>query len=223
LPFRSAQRLLDEAEAEEPSVNEHPEHKPSTTTRVLADGTYATETVYSSTVQEKEKIAKIRAASKAPLRALLLAGDFFTGSVLASTLTKLVLRFHEISPSSSTSPQANNALRAEAMLIMASIVRVGQSKFTAVPIDEDSQERILNCVQTLAKLESSKPAKEIFLEDTRRAYGKMVGTAERKAKERKEKEDRKNGKGGVVQPDELISFRQFSKKVAGTEADEASL
>lgn len=63
----SSQRLLDEIEVAE-DTSKPVEHKPSSTTRVLADGTYATETVYSSTVHEKEKIAKIRAAAKAPLR-----------------------------------------------------------------------------------------------------------------------------------------------------------
>jgi coatomer subunit beta len=212
----SEQRLLDELEGpavEDPS--KPVEHKPSTTTRVLADGTYATETVYSSTVQEKEKIAKIRAASKAPLRALLLAGDFYTGSVLSSSITKLVLRLHQISSDASVV----NSLRAEAMLIMASIVRVGQSRFVAVPIDEDSQERILNCVQTLAQLEDSKPAQEIFLEDTKAAYAKMVSTAERKVAEKRAKENKSN----QVQADDQIVFRQFSKKAAGGDLDEVRL
>lgn len=207
----ASQRLLDEIEVAE-DTSKPVEHKPSSTTRVLADGTYATETVYSSTVQEKDRIAKIRASAKAPLRALLLAGDFYTGSVLASSMTKLVLRFHAIS----TDKKAVNALRAEAMLIMASIVRVGQSKFVAVPIDEDSQERILNCVQTLAQLEDSKPAQEIFLEDTKAAYTKMVTTAERKVAEKKAKEN----KTVAIQADDLITFRQFSKKTTGGDADE---
>jgi coatomer subunit beta len=41
--------------------------------------------------------------------ALILGGDFFTGSVLASTLTKLVLRFDDLMEDR---PKAN-ALRAE--------------------------------------------------------------------------------------------------------------
>jgi len=41
--------------------------------------------------------------------ALILGGDFFLGSVLASTLTKLVMRYTEISDD----PARLNALRAE--------------------------------------------------------------------------------------------------------------
>lgn len=66
------------------------------------------------------------------------------------------------------------------MLIMVSIIRVGQSKFVTVPIDEDSHERILNCIQTLSEIElEEKPAvHDIFLKDTKAAYTKMLGAQE---------------------------------------------
>lgn len=64
------------------------------------------------------------------------------------------------------------------MLIMTSIVRVGQSKFAAIPIDEDSRERVMTCIETLAKMQASKAAKDIFLRDTKAAYSKMVATEE---------------------------------------------
>ena len=63
-------------------------------------------------------------------------------------------------------------------MIMTSIIRVGQSKFVAVPIDEDSQERIMSCVETLAGLDMSKVLNEVFLEDTKKAYTRMIRTAE---------------------------------------------
>ncbi len=70
---------------------------------------------------------------------------------------------------------------------MTSIIRIGQSKFVTVPIDEDSQERIMNCISTLASYDPSKTHKkthedkvvsEIFLKDTKAAYAKMVATEE---------------------------------------------
>ena len=106
--------------------------------------------------------------------ALLLAGDFYTGSVLAATLTKLVLRYSQIS----TDKKRVNSLRAEAMLIMTSVVRVGQSKFAVVPIDEDSQERILNCVQTLSEFKDEVVVTDMFLKDTKAAYAIMAATEE---------------------------------------------
>lgn len=65
------------------------------------------------------------------------------------------------------------------MLIMTSIIRIGQSNFVTVPIDEDSHERILNCIQTLSELAAeTKAINEIFLHDTKEAYTKMLGAQE---------------------------------------------
>ena len=107
----SFQRLLDEAEsqtadAEADALVAKPPTS-STTTRVLADGTYATETVFSST--QAANLEVVKAAAKPPLRALILGGDFYTAAVLASSLTKLVLRFKEVSKDE----RAVNELRAE--------------------------------------------------------------------------------------------------------------
>ena len=199
-----------------------------TKTRVLADGTYATETVYTSAAAQA-RLDQVKAAAKPPLRALILGGDFYTSTVLASTLTKLVLRFGDLAGDS----KETHALKAEvglalnkhvqdsdvplpqAMLIMVSIIRVGQSKFSAIPIDEDSQERIMNCIETLARMQPSAAAKEVFLHDTKAAYAKMVAIeqvgpilslplqqlilfSQRKTAEKREKENKK----AVVQADD---------------------
>lgn len=61
---------------------------------------------------------------------------------------------------------------------MTSVIRVGQSKFVAVPIDEDSNERIMNCIQTLSELEDRPAVHDIFLKDTKAAYSKMLTAQE---------------------------------------------
>jgi len=61
------------------------------------------------------------------------------------------------------------------MLMMALIFRVGQSKFLTVQIDEDPNERVVNCIQTLSELEAQPAVHEIFLEDTKMAFSKMLG------------------------------------------------
>jgi vesicle coat complex subunit len=99
---------------------------------------------------------------------------------------------------------------------MTSIIRVGQSKFVTVPIDEDSHERILNCIQTLSELEEKPAVHEIFLQDTKAAYSKMLGAQEAKAAERK---DAESTKAVIVQVDDLLTFRQFSKKSADDAID----
>ncbi|KAI0323051.1 coatomer beta subunit [Amylostereum chailletii] len=202
----SEQKLLEEAGgAEEEAKDEEIKKEASSRPKVLADGTYATETAYTSTATAR--LEAVKSASKPPLRTLILGGDFFTGSVLASALTKLVLRFADLSQDT----KRTNALRAEAMLIMASVIRVGQSKFVSAPIDEDSNERILNCIQTLSQLEVKPVVHDIFLTDTKAAYSKMVAAQEKKAAEKKALEATKES---IIQVDDLLSFRQFSKKAA---------
>ncbi|EGG03601.1 uncharacterized protein MELLADRAFT_44511 [Melampsora larici-populina 98AG31] len=212
----SEQRLLDAAEAEaeaeasaSENVNNTKPSGPTTTTKVLADGTYATETTFSVTATAS--LNKVKAQSKPPLRAMILGGDFYTGAALASTLTKLVLRFSEHSKDS----REINGLKAEAMLMMTSVIRVGQSHFSSVPIDEDSVERITTCLQALAEVPEGKPIKEIFLHDTQAAYTQMVAHDEKKKAEKKSKDS----KLIEVQVDDLISFKQFNKR-NGIEGDE---
>ncbi|KAI0639848.1 coatomer protein [Trametes polyzona] len=209
----SEQRLLEEASAEDGEEKKDEQVKTeSSKPKVLADGTYATETAFTSV--SSARLEAVKAASKPPLRALILGGDFFTGSVLASALTKLVLRYSELSKEA----RKINALKAEAMLIMASVIRVGQSKFVTVPIDEDSSERIMNCIQTLSELEAQPAVHEIFLKDTKAAYSKMVAAQEKKAAEKREQE---RAKAAIVQVDDLLSFRQFSKKAADDVIDDS--
>ncbi|TFK67569.1 Coatomer, beta subunit [Pluteus cervinus] len=206
----SEQRLLDEASTE---VVEEDKDKPkteSTRPKVLADGTYATETAFSST--SAARLDAVKAATKPPLRALILNGDFFTGAVLSAALTKLVLRFDE----KTKDVVASNSLRAEAMLIMTSIVRVGQSKFVTVQIDEDSNERVMNCIQTLSELQTQRAIHEVFLEESKAAYSKMLGAQEKRAAEKKEAE---SAKAAIIQIDDLLTFRQFSKKTADDAID----
>ncbi|RXW23073.1 hypothetical protein EST38_g2770 [Candolleomyces aberdarensis] len=211
----SEQRLLDEANGvadAEGGEDKEKEKAAAAASRpkVNADGTYVTETAFSSSASAR--LEAVKAAAKPPLRTLLLGGDFFTGSVLAASLTKLVLRF----AGSSKDTAASNVLRAEAMLIMTSIIRVGQSKFVTVPIDEDSSERVMNCIQTLVELSTDRAVHEAFLDDTKSAYSKMLTAQEKRAAEKKEAESTKKA---VVQVDDLLSFRQFSKKTADDAID----
>lgn len=67
------------------------------------------------------------------------------------------------------------------MLIMTSIIRVGQSKFVTIQIDEDSNERIMNCIQTLSELDvdgQKEVLREMFLDDTKKAFEKMLSAQE---------------------------------------------
>lgn len=188
---------------------------PSNSRKVLADGTYATECALTSDSASAARLEAVKAVSKPPLRALILDGDFYFASVLATTLTKLVMRHSEMS----TDKARTNALKAEAMLIMISIIRVGQSPFVKAPIDEDSVDRIMSCVRSLAEFEQKREIESVFLEDTRKAFRVMVAAEEIKRKEKDDLEKVKN----AVQVDDVVLIRQLAKKNAADSLDVVEL
>ncbi|KAG7085738.1 hypothetical protein E1B28_003281 [Marasmius oreades] len=211
VPQEETAATEDGADAEL-SEKEKAERKEKTKPKILADGTYATESAF--TTGSNQTRVDIKFGSKTPLRTLILGGDFFTGAVLSVALTKLVLRFHGKDTGKAKSDA--NMIRAEAMLIMTSIIRVGQSRFVNVPIDEDSSERIMNCLQTLSELQEIQVVHEIFLDDTKQAFERMLASQEKRAAEKKETESEKKV---AVQVDDLLSFRQFLKKGADDAID----
>lgn len=213
----SEQRLLDEANrdsehTEKEPVNGHAKSsQPSKSRKVLADGTYATETALTS--KDKAKLDAVKAAQKPPLRQLILDGDYYLASVLSTCLAKLVMRHAKIS----SDKERTNALRAEAMLIMISIIRVGQSQFVKTPIDEDSVDRVMSCVRALAEFAQKPELEVVFLEDTRKAFRAMV-LAEEKKREATLAVARAKS---AIQVDDVVTIRQLTKKSAVDGADDA--
>ena len=122
------------------------------------------------------------------------------------------MRFSDIS----ANEERTNALRAEAMLIMVSIIRVGQSQFVKAPIDEDSVDRIMSCVRSLAEFSQRKELETSFLEDTRTAFAAMVAVEEKKRSLKAAAEKAKTASG----VDDLFSIRQLAKK-SNTDETEA--
>ncbi|KAH7368232.1 coatomer subunit beta [Plectosphaerella cucumerina] len=216
----SEQRLLDaEGEGEEKAeeqVNGHSKPAaPSGSRKVLADGTYATETALTSDSSAAAKLEAVKAAQKPPLRQLILDGDYYLAAVLSTTLVKLVMRHAEISSDAART----NALRGEAMLIMISIIRVGQSQFVKAPIDEDSVDRIMSCVRSLAAFTEHKQLETVFLDDTRKAFRAMVQAEEKKKAAKEAVEKAKT----AIQVDDVVQIRQLSKKNAGDGIDEINV
>jgi coatomer subunit beta len=204
----SEQRLLDDAaEGIEPAEQVNGNAKPaapSGSRKVLADGTYATESALTSSAAAKAKLEAVKNSQKPPLRQLILDGDYYLATVLSSTLTKLVMRHSEISKDEART----NALRAEAMLIMISIIRVGQSQFVKTFIDEDSIDRVMTCVRSLSEFSQRKELETVFLEDTRKSFRTMV-QAEEKKRAAKEASERAKS---AVNVDDSFSIRQLKKK-----------
>ncbi|CEP62032.1 coatomer subunit beta LALA0_S04e06194g [Lachancea lanzarotensis] len=195
-----------ETENDSAKANAAPEAVSSSGPVVLPDGTYATESAFaaapteSATNEEKE--------SKPPLRRFTLSGDFYTASVLATTILKCVLRFEK----SSKDASVLNALKAEAMLILVSILRAGQSNVVEKKIDEDSAERILVALSILMDqasfedVESRKLLELAYLEATKNSFELKVASEEREFAKK-----HASALARTADPiDKAISFRQFA-------------
>lgn len=196
-----------EGEAEENGVvDEGPMSVPAPIAKsrpaVLADGSYATQTALPG---ECEKLPTLlsKDAMVPSLRALLLAGDFFSGAVISATLTKLFLRLRSIK----AAPTAQlNRTAAELMLIITSILRLGDSPIVPHGIDEDSKDRMLGCISVLAY--PSDDAAKVWLEDSRNSFKEVISDKQR----RQAVELRKEKQKSISQPDELIDFHHLKAR-----------
>lgn len=166
---------------------------------VLADGTYATQTAVVETV-----VAATALASSVPnLRALLLAGDFFLGAVVAGTLAKLMLRARDLGVSA---PAALNRATAEAMLLIVAILRLGSSPAVASPMDDDSRARMAAALRVLA--DPSNELVQVWLIDCRDAFSTLTLDKQR----REAAEARAAGTKLLAQPDDLIDFHHLKSR-----------
>lgn len=191
----------DDDEEEEQDTTSKPKKGPV----VLPDGTYATENALTAELYSSEDEDAVR------IRKLILAGDFYLGAVLSSTLVKLVLRLAQLQ----TVEKFANALKAEALLIMVSILRVGESSYVTKKIDEDSADRILACIKFLTDDEDSDLIAQGFLEDTKEAYKAQIQSEQLK----KAKAEARDFHENAEHIDDAIEFRQFSKTNGAAKSD----
>ncbi|CAN1843769.1 Coatomer subunit beta-1 [Linum perenne] len=146
-------------------------------------------------------------ASKKPpqprnLRSLLLTGDFFLGAVVACTLTKLVLRLEEVQ----SSKLEINKAATQVLLIMVSMLQLGQSSVLPHPIDSDSYDRILLCIRLLCN--TGDDIRKIWLQSCRQSFVKMLSE-----KQLRETEELKaKAQVSHAQPDDLIDFYHLKSR-----------
>ncbi|XP_052209409.1 coatomer subunit beta-1 [Diospyros lotus] len=201
LPFYSA---TEEEESNDSSKKSQQVNAITVSSRrpaILADGTYATQSAASETALSPPTIVQGSLAS-GNLRSLLLTGDFFLGAVVACTLTKLVLRLEEVQPSK---VEVNKVLT-QALLIMVSMLQLGQSSALSHPIDNDSNDRIVLCIRLLCN--TGDEVRKIWLQSCRESFVKMLSdkllreTEEIKAK----------AQISHAQPDDLIDFYHLKSR-----------
>jgi len=196
--------ILDEDENKENADENKPEKTPTSTKPkaqlITADGTYATQSALVSSVAALKD-------DKPVLRKLFYEGNFFIASSLATTLNKLFVRFSNINKAV---PQTVNKLAGEAMLILASIIRLGKSSASATKITEDDLDRLSTAIRLIA--EPWPEATDIFLKDCRASLELMLsvkGDADRH-------EITHTRKNKIVQPDKTVTFTQLSTRAGET-------
>ncbi|XVE71337.1 hypothetical protein DITRI_Ditri10aG0142900 [Diplodiscus trichospermus] len=201
LPFYS---VSEEGEATDASKKTPQANSITVSSRrpaILADGTYATQSAASETAFSPPTIVQ-GSLTSGNLRSLLLTGDFFLGAVVACTLSKLVLRLEEVQPSK---VEVNKATM-QALLIMVSMLQLGQSHVLPHPIDNDSYDRIVLCMRLLCN--TGDEIRKIWLQSCRQSFVKMLSD-----KQLRETEELKaKAQVSHAQPDDLIDFYHLKSR-----------
>jgi len=163
---------------------------------VTADGTYATQSAFSSASD-----GAVKNVERPPLRKYLIEGDFFIGAALGGTLTKLALRYCSLVQEE----RKQNRFTAECMLVITSIMHLGVSGLPEKRITKDDMDRLNLCLKVLS--DKSSMLIQVFSEECREALGEML-----EAQIQVEMSGGKGDKKTVsVQPDTPINFLQLSK------------
>lgn len=175
--------------------------KASSTSVVLADGTYAQA---ATTYDDKPASSPEKRSTSGSLRSLLLDGDYFLASSLASAITKLSLRYCRMAGFGS--PEANEEL-AKSMLLIVSLLRLGAAPEPAKPIDPDSDMKLQGCLAVLMDPQTYSGA---FMSGMREAFVQLLAENRGRAKDGKAASDAMQQ--DVRQVDELISIRHLKGK-----------
>lgn len=166
---------------------------------ILADGTYATQSAAASSAAPS--LTSVAVGSSANLRTILLTGDFFLGAVVASTLTKLMLRYEDVQENQ----VAANRAEADVLLYMVSMLRLGQSSALSHPIDDDAYDRITLCIRVLAN--KDQVMKSVWLKNCRSSFAMMID--DKICREMEEKKAK--AQDSYAQPDDLIDFYHLKR------------
>eukprot|EP00002_Diphylleia_rotans_P024194 TRINITY_DN476_c0_g6_i1.p1 TRINITY_DN476_c0_g6~~TRINITY_DN476_c0_g6_i1.p1 ORF type:complete len:939 (+),score=220.37 TRINITY_DN476_c0_g6_i1:63-2879(+) len=192
--------LQEDTSAEKQDAKASNAPKPAAS-RVLSDGTYATQVSASEVEKPSSK--------ESYLRGLIMGGDFFLASVVMNTLVKLTLRLipHLETPD-------YNRIVAECLLVGASTLRLGKSGNAGQGIDTDSYDRIILSMRILS--EANEAAKHSFVADCKSAY--TMTTRQRKQHQQTlvdPKEQIKKKQANEIQPDAPLSFRHLKNRRGG--------
>lgn len=202
-------RQEDKAASERAAAEAAAGPKMVTKNVVLADGTYATQTVY--TEAPKAKVDD----STPPLRRILLGGDVFLGAIVSSALAKLCLRASELPE---IDPVETKAMTAKTVLVMCGVVKMAEVNASPQKSSlADCRDRLSLCTRALLDPKASAVLKPLLLTEGRKSFGQFLKTI-------KDKESRDAKKDEADKPqtqaDDLIHFRQLkAMSVEGGDMD----
>mmetsp|Transcript_13203 Transcript_13203/g.19699 ORF Transcript_13203/g.19699 Transcript_13203/m.19699 type:complete len:975 (-) Transcript_13203:412-3336(-) len=175
---------------------------------VLSDGTYATQTVYS------ESKTPVVSDNTPHLRKMIIGGDVFLGSIIASSLTKMCLRAVDVGVDSAKA----KSMTVKSLLIMCGIVKMAETTVSAQKSSlADCSERIALCVRALLDPKATAALKKTLLTEGKAKFANFL-----KVVKEKEGKDTKKEEALVpkTQPDDMIHFRQLrSLAVQGGDLD----
>ncbi|KAL7459806.1 hypothetical protein ACHAWC_011582 [Mediolabrus comicus] len=169
---------------------------------VLADGTYATQTVYSE--------PKVNPAldNTPNLRKMIVGGDIFLGSVVSSCLTKMCLRASDVGLDALTV----KSMTVNSLLTMCGIVKMAEVTVSAQKSSlADCSERVTLCCRALLDPKANAILKQTLLSEGKSSFAIFLKSVQ--DKEGKTKEESKDDSVST-QADDLIHFRQLKSLTA---------
>lgn len=170
---------------------------------VLSDGTYATQTVYS-------EAPKVVDEKMPPLRKMIVGGDVFLASILASSLTKMCLRASDL-----MEPVKVKDMSVKSLLIMCGLVKMAQEKVSAQRSSlSDNKDRITLCCRVLLDPKANELLKQTLLEEGKTTFSKFLESLKEKSSEEKVEVE-----VSATQPDDLIHFRHLMTNTQGGDLD----
>lgn len=171
---------------------------------VLADGSYATQTALEDSSASAD-------SSLPKLRGMLVGGDFFLATVVATTLTKLALRSRQ-----HVAAAVANQVTAHVMLLLTGMLQLGKAGSAEQSMDADSQERITTFLHLLSN--SGAEVQHVCLSQCREAFSAML--TERQAAEAAEAPKEEGTVEVARQADDLLVVRQLRGRGADFSAIE---
>lgn len=203
--------MKDKEEAEKAAAEAAEGPKIITKNVILADGTYATQSVYSEAPKSSPLHENLPA-----LRRMLIEGDVFMGEILGSSLTKLCLRTGALSD---FDPMTLKQMVAKSVLVICGVVKMAEMTVSAQRSSmSDCLERMTLNARVLLDPKAQDLLKPTLLKAGKESFAGFLKTL--KEKELSEAKEKNEEKEITTQADDLIHFRQLrSMAVSGGDVD----